>query len=108
MFSADDQGETGAGDGQEQARAGGDRGRTPLTGGDQGRTPVTGADGWSYLPFERDEETGEHRITLMREDGLQVAMTLPAFVEQGDELREIALLVIRARERWAELKGLGG
>ena len=34
--------------------------------------------------------------------------TLPSFVEQGDELAEIALLVIRARERWRELKGLGG
>ena len=90
MFSADDQGETRADDGQQEAR-----------------TPVTGADGWSYLPFERNEETGEHRITLVR-DGLEVAMTLPAFVEQGDELREIALQVIRARERWRDLKGLGG
>ncbi len=33
---------------------------------------------------------------------------MPAFVEQGDELGEIALLVIRARERWRELKGVGG
>ena len=29
---------------------------------------------------------------------------MPAFVEQGDGLGEIALLVIRARERWRELK----
>jgi len=98
MFSADDQGETRADDDQEEAR----------TGGDQGRTPITGADGWSYLPFERNEETREHHITLVRDDGLQVEMTLPSFVEQGDELREIALQVIRARERWRDLKGLGG
>ncbi|MGI8714460.1 MAG: hypothetical protein ACR2NR_15050 [Solirubrobacteraceae bacterium] len=91
MFSADDdQRETGAGD-------------------PPARTPVTGADGWSYLPFERNEETAEHRITLERDvDQVQVSMTLPAFVEQGDELREIALQVIRARERWRDLKGLGG
>ncbi len=91
MFSADDQGETRADDGKQEAR-----------------TPVTGADGWSYLPFERNEETREHHITLVRDDGLEVAMTLPSFVEQGDELREIALLVIRARQRWRDLKGLGG
>ena len=70
---------------------------------------MAGADGWRYLPFERDEATGEHRITLVREsDGEEVAFTLPSFVEQGDELGEIALLVIRARSRWRELKGLGG
>ena len=75
----------------------------------EGRIPVAGAEGWLYLPFERDEATGEHRITLVREsDGEEVSFTLPSFVEQGDELAEIALLVIRARERWRELKGLGG
>ncbi len=97
MFSAE-KGEDKGGREQEGAAAG----------GDQGRTPVAGADGWSYLPFEHHEETDEHRITLERNDGVRVAMTLPAFVEQGDELREIALQVIRARERWRELKGLGG
>lgn len=71
------------------------------------RTPVAGADGWSYLPFERDDETAEHHITLVRDDGVDVKMTLPSFVEQGDELNQIALLVIRARERWRALKGLG-
>ncbi|MDQ6841350.1 MAG: hypothetical protein M3025_02860 [Actinomycetota bacterium] len=75
---------------------------------DRSRVPVAGADGWFYLPFERDEETKEHRIKLVREDGEEVQMTLPSFVEQGDELGEIALLVIRARERWRDLKGLGG
>ena len=76
---------------------------------DQGRVPVADAEGWYYLPFRRDEASGEHRITLVREeDGEETTFTLPAFVEQGDELGEIALLVIRARERWRELKGVGG
>ena len=67
----------------------------------EGRVPVAGAEGWRYEPFERDDATGEHRITLFREeDGEEVRMTLPGFVEQGDELGEIALLVIRAHERW--------
>jgi hypothetical protein len=71
------------------------------------RVPVQGAEGWFYLPFEQLEDTGEHRITLVREDGAELQMTLPSFVEQGDELAEIARLVIRARERWRDLKGLG-
>jgi hypothetical protein len=84
-----------------------DTGASPID--DEGRTPVAGADGWRYLPFDRNEATGEHRITLVREsDGEEVVFTLPSFVEQGDELGEIALLVIRARSRWRELKGLGG
>ena len=45
---------------------------------------------------------------MREEDGEEVRFTLPSFVEQGDELGEIALLVIRARQRWRELKGLGG
>ena len=76
---------------------------------DQGRIPVAGAEGWHYLPFRRDEASGEHRITIVREeDNEETTFTLPAFVEQGDELAEITLLVIRARQRWRELKGLGG
>jgi hypothetical protein len=71
-------------------------------------TPVPNADGWSYRPFEQVAETREHHITLIRDaDGETVEMTLPSFVERGDELDQIALLVIRARERWRDLKGLG-
>ena len=83
------------------------RGASPVD--DEGRVAVAGADGWHYLPFQLDERTGAHEITLVRdEDGEQVHFTMPAFVEQGDELGEIALIVIRARERWRELKGVGG
>jgi len=56
--------------------------------------------------------SNEHARALdladVREDGEEVTFTMPDFVEQGDELGEIALLVIRARQRWRELKGLGG
>lgn len=75
---------------------------------DEGRVPVSDADGWYYLPFEHDDATGDRKITLEREeDGEQVSFTLPHFVEQGDELSEITQLVIRARQRWRELKGVG-
>jgi hypothetical protein len=74
-----------------------------------GDVPVHGVEGWYYRPFQHDETHNAHRITLVRkEDGEEVAFTMPDFVEQGDELGEIALLVIRARQRWRELKGLGG
>ena len=90
MFSADDRGARSSG--EEEPR----------------NTPVPDADGWSYRPFEQVPETREHHITLIRdEDGETVEMTLPSFVERGDELDQIALLVIRARERWRDLKGLG-
>jgi hypothetical protein len=80
---------------------------SPIDG--QGRVPVHDADGWFYEPFEHDEAHNLHRITLVREeDGEEVVFTMPDFVEQGDELGEIALLVIRARSRWRELKGVGG
>ena len=83
------------------------RGASPVD--DEGRVAVAGVDGWHYLRFRQDERTGEHEITLVRdEDGEEVRFTLPGFVEQGDELGEIALLVIRARQRWRELKGVGG
>ena len=74
---------------------------------DHSSFPVAGAEGWHYRAFEQVPDSGDHLITLVRDDGVEVRMTLPAFVDQGDELGEIALLVIRARERWRELKGLG-
>lgn len=89
MFSADDE----------------DRPSTPLAGG--GRIPVEGADGWYFLPIEPDPQTDARHVRLVRDDGVEVAMTLPEFVQQGDELTEIARLVIRARDRVDRLKGLG-
>jgi hypothetical protein len=83
------------------------RGASPID--DRGRVPVPGADGWYYLPFSRDEASGDQQITLVRdEDDEETTLTLPDYVAQGDELNEIARLVIRARQRWRELKGVGG
>jgi hypothetical protein len=90
MFSADD---------ADERAAAGEQPRT---------TPVPGADGWSYAPFEEIPDTREHHITLIRdEDGETVEITLPSFVQRGDELDQIALIVITARQRWREVKGLG-
>jgi hypothetical protein len=76
---------------------------------DQGRVAVAGADGWYYAPDRGDEAGDERRITLVHdEEGEETTFTVPSFVAQGDELGEIALLVIRAHERWRALKGVGG
>jgi hypothetical protein len=79
--------------------------------GEGGRVPVPGVEGWSMLPFEHIEgegtTSGARRITLVSDGGSEAELTLPAFVEQGEELEEILRLVVRARERWAKLKGLG-
>jgi hypothetical protein len=38
-----------------------------------------------------------------------IGLTLPWWArDESDELGQIALLVIRARSRWRELKGVGG
>jgi hypothetical protein len=88
-----------------------DDARRPATPVEGGRVPVPGVEGWSMLPFEHIEgegtSSGAHRITLVSDGGSEAELTLPAFVEQGDELEEILRLVVRARERWAKLKGLG-
>ena len=79
---------------------------TPL--GEGGRIPVEGTTGWFFEPIEPGEGGDEgRRVTLVREDGTRAEMVLPGFVQRGDELSEIARLVIRARERWRDLKGLG-
>jgi hypothetical protein len=76
----------------ERERRGGEpicdryREASPIDG--QRNVPVAGADGWHYKPFEHDEAHNLHRITLVREE---VVFTMPDFVEQGDELGEIAL-----------------
>ncbi len=79
---------------------------TPVAEG--GRVPVDGAPGWFFEPIEPGQGGEEgRRITLVREDGARAELVLPGFVERGDELGEIARMVIRARERWRDLKGLG-
>jgi hypothetical protein len=72
-----------------------------------GQVPVPDAPGWHYREFRRDAEDRSHTITLVRDDGVEVEFVVPQYVEQGDELGDIARVVIRARERWEELQGLG-
>lgn len=74
---------------------------------DQGVSPTEGAERWSYGPFEHGHEPGPIKIPLVRDDGLSAGFTVPDFVQDPEDLRQIAPVVINARERWDDVKGLG-
>jgi hypothetical protein len=73
---------------------------------EQGRIEVPGATGWRYLPIEPAGEDAL-AVTLAGPDDVHVGFTVPDFVSRGEELGEIARLVIRARERMDRSAGLG-
>jgi hypothetical protein len=70
-------------------------------------SPIEGAERWSYGPFEHGNERGPMKIELVRDDGLSAEFTVPDFVNDPEDLRAIALIVIGAREKWDDVKGLG-
>lgn len=70
-------------------------------------SPVEGAERWSYGSFEHGQERGPITIPLVRDDGLSAEFTVPDFVNDPEDLRQIALVVIGAREKWDDVKGLG-
>lgn len=76
---------------------------------DQGRVAIGGLDGWRYDPFAKTGEGDELavEVTARREDGMSVTFTVPAYVSRGDEIHEVARVVIEARERMERSKGLG-
>lgn len=75
---------------------------------DQEVSPIEGAERWSYGPFEHGNERGPIKIPLVRDDGLSAEFSVPDFVNDPEDLRTIALVVINAREKWDDVKGLGG
>jgi hypothetical protein len=72
-----------------------------------GAVAIDGAPGWRYLPFSAEAGNDALTVTAEREDGIRVSFTVPAFVSRGDELGEVARIVIRARERTERAEGLG-
>jgi hypothetical protein len=69
---------------------------------------VPGVEGWRYLPFDVDRDREQRVIGVVRDtDGAEVRFSVPLFVEHGDDIASVAIAVIRARERWEELQGLG-
>ena len=76
---------------------------------DHGRVAISGLDGWRYEPFTKTGEGDDHAIevTARRDDGLTVTFTVPAYVSLGEEIHQVARVVIEARERMERSKGLG-
>jgi hypothetical protein len=69
---------------------------------------VPGVEGWSYGAFADDHERRTRTVPLQRDDGKSAEFTVPDFVSDPEDLREIATIVIGAREKWEDVKGLGG
>jgi hypothetical protein len=76
---------------------------------DQGRVAIAGLDGWRYEPFTRmgEDDDQQVEVTARRDDGLTVSFAVPAYVSRGDEIHEVARVVIAARVRMERSKGLG-
>jgi hypothetical protein len=72
----------------------------------EGRIDVPGAPGWRYLPI-RPAADGALDVALAGPDDVRVAFTVPDFLSRGDELGEVARIVIRAWERMDRASGLG-
>ena len=72
----------------------------------EGRVEVPGAPGWAYRSIHG---AGDNAISveMAGPDDAQVAFTVPDFLSRGDELGEVARVVIRAWERTVRAAGLG-
>jgi hypothetical protein len=64
--------------------------------------------GWSYGPFDSIDAGRQRSITLIHQSGVRTSFQIPEFVSQGEEIGEIARMVIGAWERKEALKGVGG
>jgi hypothetical protein len=75
--------------------------------GEKAVSQIPGVEGWSYGEFDQDHESETITVPLVREDGESAGFTVPKFVEDPDDLREIASVVISAFEKWEAVQGLG-
>jgi hypothetical protein len=57
--------------------------------------------------LQDDQERRSRTIPLRRDDGKSAEFTVPEFVADPEDLRQIATIVIAAREKWEDVKGLG-
>ncbi|HTT29487.1 MAG TPA: hypothetical protein VMG37_13820 [Solirubrobacteraceae bacterium] len=69
---------------------------------------VPGAERWSYGAFQQDHEGDTLTVPLRRDDGKSAEFTVPTFVNDPEDLRCIATVVIGAVEKWEDVEGLGG
>jgi hypothetical protein len=72
----------------------------------RGCVDVPGAPEWQYLAIHGGEGDTVS-VELAGPDDANVAFTVPSFLNRGDELGEVARIVIRAWERTERAAGLG-
>ena len=72
-----------------------------------GVSDIKGAERWSYGAIEHGHERGPISVNLVRDDGASAEFNVPDFVNDPEDVREIALIVIRALEKWEDVKGMG-
>jgi len=72
----------------------------------EGRVEVPGAPGWAYRSIH-GAGGDALSVEMTGPDDAQVAFTVPDFLSRGDELGEVARVVIRAWERTVRAAGLG-
>ena len=66
-------------------------------------------DGGLALGSFRTHDAGDRRtVTLVHESGFETTVELPDFVSQGEEVGDVARIVIAAWERQEAMKGVGG
>jgi hypothetical protein len=68
---------------------------------------IPAAENWSYGGFRHDQERGSISVPLVRDDGKPAEMTVPDLVDDPEDVREIAIDVIGALEKWEGVQGLG-
>jgi hypothetical protein len=68
---------------------------------------IPGAERWSYGGFRQDAERRSVTVPIIRADGKSAEFTAPIFVDDPDDLRAMAMIVIRALEKWEAVEGLG-
>ena len=56
----------------------------------------------------RGTSRGQSRIERHHDDGASADFTIPDFVNDPQDLRQIAIVVIGALEKWEDVQGLGG
>jgi hypothetical protein len=73
---------------------------------DQGHVGVPGAPEWRYASI-RGDGGDALAVALAGPDEAKLAFTVPDFLARGDEIGEVARVVIRAWERTQRAAGLG-
>jgi hypothetical protein len=70
-------------------------------------SPIPGAEGWGYGPFRHEFEGDAITIPLLHGDEEVAEFSVPQFVQDPEDIRGVALLVIGAYQKWQSVKGLG-